>query len=152
MDFGRIRIRDANGEVREYNLNQELVINEYNLQEEFRLQPSKYVFWSSVLEQVRGYQESAQLQEERVRADLYEKARQSLIEGGSPKPTKDQIEAWIIRQEEYVKAREQVLGYSNFVRQLQYVVKAFEQRRDMLTQVGADKRRAEEYERSLKMM
>lgn len=152
LDFSTIRIKDSNNQAYEYDLKAELQINEHNLQAEFKEQASKYVYWTSILEQLRGYQESAELQEERVRANLYEQGRLALINEGSAKPTKDQVEAWLMRQEPYVQAREQVLAYSKFVRQLQYVVKAFEQRRDMLTQIGADQRKQKEYERNLNMI
>lgn len=152
LDFNVISIRDSSGNVHTYDLMQELQINEHDLQTEFKLQASKYVYWASVLEQVRGYLEASELQEEKIKASLYENARSALIAEGSPKPTKDQVEAWIMRQENYINAREQVLGYNKFVKQLQYVVKSFEQRRDMLTQIGADVRKQKEYEKNLNLM
>lgn len=149
MDFDTIRIRDVNGQFVEYDLKEQLTINEYDLQSEFKLQASKYVYWASILEQVRGYLESSELTEEQTRAQLYEPARIALINAGTAKPTKDQVEAWILQQEEYISARQQVLIYNKYVKHLQYIVKAFEQRRDMMQQIGADKRRQTEYERNL---
>lgn len=152
LEFSTIRIRDANGTFADYDLTEELRIDDMNLYEEFKLQPSKYVYWTAILEQVRAYLETAQFTEDRTKAELYEPARITIIQEGTPKPTKDQIEAWIWRQEVYLDAKKQVMTYSKFVKQLQYVVKAFEQRRDMLTQIGADKRKQKEYENSLSMM
>lgn len=152
MDFELVRISDANGEFYDYNLKEELSINEHDLYTEFGQQPVKYVYWSSILEQVRGYLESATLNEEVVRANMYEPARVALMANGTPKPTKDQIEAWIINQEEWVKAKNEVLIYTKFVKQLQYIVKALEQRKDMLIQIGADSRKDKEYENHLRQL
>lgn len=152
LDFNTIRIRDANGSFVEHDLKAELVIDKNNLAEEFKLQPSKYVYWASILEQVRAYLEAAQFTEDKTKADLYEPARLAIIQGGTPKPTKDQIESWVWRQDVYLEAKQQVMVYSKFVKQLQYVVKAFEQRRDMLTQIGADMRKQKEYENNLNLM
>lgn len=149
MDFDTIRIRDVNGQFVEYDLKEQLAINEHDLQTEFKQQASKYVYWASILEQVRGYLEAAELVEEQTRAGLYEPARVALINSGTPKPTKDQVESWILQQEKYIGTKHQVLIYSKYVKHLQYIVKAFEQRRDMMQQIGADKRRQTEYDRNL---
>lgn len=150
LDFTKVRIKDANGEFKEYDLQEELQINEYKIDEEIKLQPGKYVYWSSILEQVRAYLESSELEEERLRAELYEVSRSTLINGGTAKPTKDQIDAWIMRQDNYLEAKEQVLVYQKFVRQLHYVVKSLEQRHTMLVQLSALKRDQMEYERAIK--
>lgn len=149
LEFTKIRIIDANGSFYEYELQEVLSINEHNLQEEIKLQPGKYVYWSSVLEQIRGYLESEELQEEHLRANLYEVARESLIQEGTPKPTKDQIDSWILRQEEYTRVKENILTYKKFVKQLSFVVKSLEQRHSMLVQLSALKRDQMEYERHL---
>lgn len=152
LDFDDLTIRTANGEVITYNLKQELTINPYDLNSEFHNQPSKYVYWTSLLETVRAYLESAELAEERTRAGFYEPCRQALINGGVAKPTKDQIDAEILNQEEYINARNQVNTYSYYVKSLQYIVKALEQRKDMLIQLGAEQRRQMDYEAALKRL
>lgn len=149
MDFEKIRISDVNGEFHEYDMKEELVINDHDLYNEFSQQPVKYMYWTSVLEQVRAYLESSILSEETVRADLYEPARMALIGSGTAKPTKDQIESWIIKQDQWVTAKNEVLVYTKYVKQLQYVVKAYEQRKDMLIQIGADSRKDKEYEKHI---
>lgn len=149
LEFTKIRIRDANGEYREYDLQEELQINEHNLDNEIKLQPGKYVYWSSILEQLRAYLEAAELKEEHLKAQLYEMAREALIQAGTPKPTKDQIDSWILRQETYKEAQQQTLTYHRFVKQVNYVVKALEQRHTMLVQLSALKRDQLEYERNI---
>lgn len=152
LEFTTITIRDGSGNMATYNLQDELRINDHDLHNEIRMQPSKYVYWCSILEQVRGYLESAELHEETVKANLYENAREDLMQNGTPKPTKDQIESWILRQDEYIEAREQENIYSNLVKRLTFIVKAFEQRHGMLVQMSALQRDQMEYERAIKQM
>lgn len=150
LGFGDVTLRTPNGEVVTHNLKEELKINEYDLNTEFHNQSSKYVYWTSLLETVRAYLESAQLLSERTRAALYEPCRQDLISGGVAKPTKDQIDSEIMKNAEYISTVTQVNNYTYYVKNLQYAVKAFEQRKDMLIQLGAEQRRQRDYEIALK--
>lgn len=149
LAFTHIRIKDVNGEYHDYDILDELKIDEYNLEKELQLQPGKYVYWSSILEQVRSYLESAELQEEHTKANLYEVARNTLIAEGTPKPTKDQIDSWILRQEEFIQTKEQVNTFNNYVKQLNFVVKALEQRHSMLVQLSALKRDQRNYQNAI---
>lgn len=137
-----ITLRDQNGDILTYNLKEELQIHRDNLQEDFTDQPVKYAYWVSILEKVRLYLESATLELEKVQASLYEPCRNSLIDAGTPKPTKEQISSLVIIQESYLSARETVIMYEAQVKLLQGVVRSWEQRREMLIQYGADNRKA----------
>lgn len=151
LDFGTIRVTDANGETVTYNLKEELAVNNFNVREEFLKQPAKYSYWTALLEQLRLYQETYELQAEKKKAELYEPSRQHLIATGIAKPTKDQIDAQVMLDDEYYKLRQDVVNMEFTVRQVQYVVKAFEQRKDMLIQYGADLRRDFEYSKKISM-
>lgn len=151
LDFGTLRVTDANGETITYNLKDELAVNNFNVREEFLKQPAKYSYWTSLLEQLRLYQEMFELKAEKRKSVLYEPSRQALILEGIAKPTKDQIEARIMLDDEYYKLKTDVVNTAFNVRQLQYVVKAFEQRKDMLVQYGADLRRDFEYSKKISM-
>lgn len=151
LDFGTIRVTDANGETVTYNLKEELAVNNFNVREEFLKQPAKYSYWTALLEQLRLYQETYELQAEKRKAELYEPSRQQLILSGIAKPTKDQIDAQVMLDDEYYKLRQDVVNMEFTVRQVQYVVKAFEQRKDMLIQYGADLRRDFEYSKKVSM-
>lgn len=152
LEFAQITIRDVNGHVETYDLNEELRINDYDLEKEISLQPSKYVYWTSILEKMRTGLEHANLVEETKKAELYESAREAIINTGVPKPTKDHIESWILKQEGYVLARQQVNAYESLVKKLAFIVKAFEQRHSMLVQMSALKRDQREYDRAVKNM
>lgn len=149
LETDLIRIVDDNGETVQFSLREELRINEMNVQQEFLEQSSKYVYWTSILERVRLYQESSKLHAEIARADLYEPCRSALINTGIPKPTKDQVDAKILQDEDYIRKLEALNTYDHLVKQLQFVVRAFEQRKDMLIQFGADKRKEQDYEKKI---
>lgn len=145
-----IRVVDQSGQFVEYDLHSELRINEHNLQEDIQQQASKYVYWSSLLAQVRGFLEASELKVEEVKAKYYEPGREHYVTKGVAKPTKDQIESFIVLQPEYQEARQQLIAYQKHEQHLRYIVKAFEQRKDMLIQIGADLRQQRDYEQALK--
>ncbi len=146
LDFDTLSVVDANGEKVTYQLYDELRINEFNVQKEFYEQPSKYVYWTSLLERMRLQQESEQLAIDRLKAQLYEPSRTALIVKGTAKPTKDQIDSKITLNKEYQLLLKSYVTTQYTVQKLQYVVKAFEQRKDMLIQIGAELRRQKDYE------
>lgn len=135
LDFDYLRLIDENGEYQEYNLREELKINETNLLQEMLQQPSKYIYWSSLLEKLKLYQESAELQLEIKWANLDEQAR-NYLKSVNVKPTKDSVEAYIKRQPEYEQARKNVQYYEYTSARVARIVKAFEQRKDMLQSYG----------------
>lgn len=151
IDFDKIRITDANGETKTYSIQDELKVNKFNVREEFLFQSSKYAYWCSVLEQLKLYEETYELQTDRKKAEIYEPSRKALIAEGIPKPTKDQIEAKVILDDEYYQLCNNVVAIHHQVDQLKSVVKAFEQRKDMLVQYGADQRKEMEYSKKISM-
>lgn len=150
LDFSRITIYDAHGNREDKNMQDELMINPHNIEKELYEQPQKYVYYTALLEKVRSYLEAAKLAEEMTRARLYEPARESLVASTGRNPTKDQIESHILVQSEYEEKLEQVIILEATVKNLQYVVRAFEQRKDMLVQLSTHERKREEYEQALK--
>lgn len=151
LEFLKVRVIDENGESLVFDLTEELNVNEFNVRKEFLNQPGKYTYWTSLLERLRMYQENYELQAEKRKAELYETSRIALIEGGVSKPTKEQISAQIMLDEQYYNLKQSIINLSFNVRQIQYVVKAFEQRKDMLIQYGADLRREYEYSQKTSM-
>lgn len=149
LDFSEIRITDENGETRTYNIDKELKVNEFSIRKAFLEQPSKYAYWSSVLEKLKLYQESYELQLSTKKADLYDPTRKELIDNGIQRPTKDQIEAMILTDEEVQRLSKAVVAMNYNVRRISAFTKAVEQRKDMLVQYGADLRRDVEYNRKI---
>lgn len=135
LDFYIIKLYDENGEYIEFDLKKELAINEDNLAQEMIEQPSKYVYWSSVLEKLRYFQESAELQLEFLEGKLDQQARKD-IESQGGRPTKDSIEGYMRRTEEYQRARSVCTHYEYLVKRVHFVVKSLEQRAGMLQSYG----------------
>ena len=135
LDFHTLRLIDETGAYIVIDLKAELAINENNLDREMLQQPAKYVYWSSILERLRYFQESAELELEVLEGRLDNEAREELPKEGV-KPTKDSVENYMKRKEEYVIAREKCNTYDYLVRRLHFIVKSFEQRKDMLQSYG----------------
>lgn len=135
LDFDVIRLIDETGEYMQYNLKEELSINDSNYRQEMLAQASKYVYWSAILERIRLFQESSELELELLEARLDKDAREAITQEGG-KPTKDSVEAYIKRQLSYEDARKKINTYNYLVKRLQFIVKSFEQRKDMLQSYG----------------
>lgn len=131
IDFQHLAIIDESGQYVEYDLTKELAVNESNLLQEMLHQPAKYIYWSSMLEKIKYFQESTELELELVEAKLDKVAREQL-----EKPTKDSVEAYIKRTEDYQNARKKCSYYEYLSGRIQRIVKAFEQRKDMLQSYG----------------
>lgn len=144
-----ISITDNAQNTYKYDIRSELLIDEHNLSKDLREQPSKYMYWASILEKARSYYEASNIELERTYAKLYEPCRLKSIAQGVQRPTKDQINSLIIQEEEYIKAQDINKNYEMYVKQLQYVVKAFEARKDMLIQLATDERKQKEYEATI---
>lgn len=135
LDFDQINIIDENKQFETFNLKKELAVNEHNLLTEMLEQPSKYIYWSSVLEKLKFFQESTELQLEFLVATLDKQARDEMKQIGE-KPTKDSVDAFIKRSEKYQAMRQSCLGYDYVIGRVQRIVRAFEQRKDMLQSYG----------------
>lgn len=144
-----ISITDNAHNTYKYDIRDELTIDEHNLSKDLREQPSKYMYWASILEKARSYYEASSIELERIYAKLYEPCRLKSVAQGVQRPTKDQINSLIIQEEEYIKAQDINKNYEMYVKQLQYVVRAFESRKDMLIQLATDERKQKEYETAI---
>lgn len=135
LDFGLLRLIDETGQYVEYDLTQELKVNEDNLLTEMLEQPSKYIYWSSILERIKFYQEGVELELELKVAELDPEARGYLKQQGE-KPTKDMVDAYVKRQESYIEIRKRMALYEHISGRMNRIVKSFEQRKDMLQSYG----------------
>lgn len=131
LDFYRLSVVDETGQRVDFDLQQELSINEYNYEMEMLSQPAKYVYWSSLLEKLRLYEEQAELELETLIGELDQQARAEI-----EKPTKDSVDAYMKRTEAYKLAKEKINYYKYVVKRVQFVVKSLEQRKDMLQSYG----------------
>lgn len=139
LDFNDLTIIDMNGEAHTFNIHDELKLSEYTIQQEMYSQSAKYSYWASLLERVRVYAEAEQRKLEQIGAKVNKEVR-TRYEQEKKKPTKDVIESDILLDEEY-QQQQYIVEQRNYqVKQLQYIVKAFEQRSSMLIQISAELR------------
>lgn len=135
FDFDNISLVDESGQLQEFNLKKELAVNEYNLMTEMLEQPSKFIYWAAILEKLKYFQESKELQLEQLIAQLDTAARDHYA-GTTTKATKDVVEAYRKSQPEYAEMMASINYYNYIVGKVARIVKAFEQRKDMLQSYG----------------
>lgn len=139
LDFDTIKIKDKNNNETILSIQEELKIDEINLNESFMSQSSKFAYWANLLEIVRRYSEAEERKLETIGAQLNLSIRE-WYKQNKEKPTKDMIEARIMIDKNYQEQLKVVEEWNYKTKQLQYVVKAFEQRVNALTHLGAEQR------------
>lgn len=139
----KVQLKDQLGKETVYNINDELMVNENNYQQEFLRQPQKYNFWSDKLTIAHRQLSGAQMESDVLHAKLFDKAYAELAKTKA-RPTKDMVEATILQDKEYQSALDKITQCAFVEEQLKFIVKAFEQRKDMLIQYGADARKDKE--------
>lgn len=140
FDFNIIRLVDQNGEAQEYNIADLLKFNADNYEIEYTKQASNYIYWASVYTICKEQEESENNLLSKIRSDNYNQVYNDLSKQGI-RATKDHIESLIVQDTGYQAQLIKVNESHRLSLQLQYLVKAFEQRRDMLIQFGAEQRK-----------
>jgi len=135
FDFEWLQLKDEAGQVANYNLRDTLAVNEANLMQEMLEQPAKYIYWSSVLEKLKYFQESAELKAEQELARIDKEARE-YYKNTDTKATKDVVETYRKTHEDYEGIMSNLQYYTMVVGYVTRIVKAFEQRKDMLQSYG----------------
>lgn len=137
LDFTTLTLKDETGNIVTLDLKAELAINEDNLDREMLEQPSKYVYWSAILERIKLFQENSDLELDLLMAELDQEAREVMTAPESKiKPTKDSVDAYIKRTEKFRIAKEKCNYYDYLARRINFIVRSFEQRKDMLQSYG----------------
>lgn len=135
FDFEWLGLKDETGQTQQFNLRDELRVNEQNLMQEMLEQPAKYIYWSSVLEKLKYFQEAAELKAEREIARIDAEAREH-YKGSDTKATKDVVETYRKQHVDYEGIMNNLHYYNMVVGYVTRIVKAFEQRKDMLQSYG----------------
>ena len=144
LDFDTMTVVDQNGQTINVSLQSELKIDEYNMTKEFMQQGSKYAWWANLLEIVRYHAEAENIKLETISSQLNITIRQQL-EATGKKPTKDTIESLIYIDEKYQEQLSVVNEWNYKAGQLNRIIKAFEQRKDMLQMIGAEQRQTNKH-------
>ena len=144
LSSDEITVVDYNGEATTYSVKQELAVDEHDYQQEFLSQPAKYAFWTAVLQKARLVLAGQQAQLDKLHARLYQQVVHKLDQEGV-RATKDLVESRILQDDAYQQQLATVNNCEYSAGQVQYLVKAFEQRKDMLVQFGASQRQEQSY-------
>lgn len=139
----KIEILDQTGKSVIYDIDQELLVNDNNYQQEYLRQAQKYSFWADKLAIANRQVSGAEQQLDLIHAKLYHKYFLDLSKSKA-RPTKDMVESEIIQDDSYQQALSSLNQCSFVEEKLKFIVKAFEQRKDMLIQFGAEMRKDRE--------
>ena len=135
FDFDHLVLKGEDGQTQVFNLKEELKVNEHQLMQDMLEQPAKYIYWSSVLEKLKYFQESAELKAEQALAQIDAEARE-YYKNTDTKATKDVVETYRKTHESYANIQGNLHYYNMVVGYVTRIVKAFEQRKDMLQSYG----------------
>jgi hypothetical protein len=121
------------------NLRDIVQIKEADLNEEFIKQPSLYAWFATLCEFASAEVETQKMTLSILRANLDAEKRTELAESGK-KPTENMVNSAIIIDPKHQGAETALIEAKRQYGILKGIVKALEQRKDMLIQVGSTKR------------
>ena len=121
------------------NLREIVKITEADLTEEFIKQPSLYAWFATLCEFASAEVETKKMNLSIDRANLDAEKRAALL-SATKKPTEAMVGSAIDVDERYVTAQKALIEAKRQYGILKGIVKALEQRKDMLIQVGSTKR------------
>ena len=136
VNFLEVSIKLPSGEIKDFNLENELAISETDLNRDFIEQAGKFAWWASLAESAKEIEERLALNQERVEGEADSRARRKLELDGV-KVTEGSVKSMMKTDEKLMTAS---LAYNRAKKNaatLKQVVKAFEQRKEMLISLGA---------------
>lgn len=137
-------LNSITGEYLTYDLQKELEINEYQLEDQMMEHASKYALWSSYSVVAERYEHACETELEVAEANADSLAREQLNARGIPKPTVGQVNAEIALNEDVYAAKTKLSEAKGYASSLKYILKALDQRKDMLVNLSAQHRKSME--------
>lgn len=135
-----IKVTQPNGKETTYNIQDVLAIDENALLDEFMEQPGTYAWWGAILESERYVLEQAKAELTRAEAYADQSVRDTLKTEGT-KITEALVNKKIPNDTFYIAATDRYHVVRRNVGILNRIVAALDQRKDMLSMVGAAQRR-----------
>lgn len=136
----RIKV-EHQGEKFEFNLFEELQINESIIAKEIKNQPNSYAFLSMLHVELQYLLSKAKVSEEKIYDRLYVLYKGKINKAtGRPNPD-DVAKALAGQHSKYIKARNKTISLSKQLGTIANCVKAFEQRSSLLQTLSANKRK-----------
>lgn len=136
----RIRI-DHDGEKFQFNLFEELQINESIIAKEIKQQPNSYAFLMMLQVKLQAMASRAKVNEEKIYDRLYDLFK-SRTNPQTNRPNSDDVaKAKAGKHSKYIKARNKTISLSMQLGTISNCVKAFEQRSSLLQTLSANRRK-----------
>lgn len=139
FDVLNVAVKLRNGQVKQFDVAEELSISKATLNEDFIEQAGKYAWWSVLAEIAKSYVESTKNAMEKAEAEADKRARTQLQLDGI-KITETAVDRAIKLDEEYQAAVNAHLSAKKNAAILEKIARAFEQRKEMLINLGANLR------------
>lgn len=128
------------GEKFQFNLFDELQINESIISKEIKNQPNSYAFLSMLQTKLLALVQKAKLNEEKVYSKMYDYFKDK-INTKTKRPNSDDVaKARAIKHKRYIIAKTKTINLSEQAATITNCVRAFEQRASLLQTLSANKR------------
>ena len=124
----------------ETSFGEDVEINEDNLSAEFINQSKTYFKYARIEAQAKAKVMSAKLRLEIVDAEMTKTVREQLVEEGAAKPTEKMIASKVLTSKQYKAAMQSLIDATRNADIAKGMKESFQQRRDMLIQLGTTKR------------
>jgi hypothetical protein len=126
------------GETITFNLGKELRISESRLNDELKVQPSKYGFALMLLGKLKTRFEDLKTTRREVRGRLWKKAKNTIQET-TKRPMSDELaKAWVESHPKFITAERACTMAKDDVDVMYAVVRAFEQRKDVIQTISSN--------------
>lgn len=137
-----VTVKTKNGEIEEFNIKDELMIDRDNVNEGYINQPGRYAWWGMVLEVAKANVERAKRELSVQEAEADERVRTELDMEGV-KITEAIVTRRLKADKGYLKASDELAEAQKAAGILDKVLKAFDQRMEALISLGANLRKEE---------
>lgn len=141
IESDTIRVLDSMGNETLYDILDDLRVDDYNANTELKFQHTKYRRYADIFNRVTYYLEEAEVELSAIGSRINLEVRNKYFAATNKQPTQDIVNSEIQSRNEYIEQQKSVNQLKYQKQQLQYVLKAFEQRKDMLVQYTAHLRK-----------
>jgi hypothetical protein len=121
-----------------FNLAEELKVSEISLNSDLKKQPSKYGFALLVVGKLKTRFEELKTQRRQIRGRLYRRAKGMKLETTGRLMSDDHAKAWVESHPKFVRISRQCIRAKDAVDQMYAVVRAFEQRSNLIQTISSN--------------
>lgn len=138
--ISNITIKYGN-EVHRFNLIDIVEITEYTIDREMKRQPGYYGFCLLLQKKLTTLYERARQKRKRLYGKLYLRAKSNLKSESGRGYSDEAAKAYVLCNKEYIRATEACITAKDHADTMWAVIKAFEQRKDLMQTISSNKRK-----------